>query len=754
MSEEKERTTDTQQLAARLDDLEEQLHRQTARIHELERRLGIWPRSRTPPSTARPLVKPTATFGNGSGKSRAGFPWPALSSIGRVDWERLIGGNWFNRVGILAIILAVGFFLKHAFENEWLGPLGRVVLGAVAGLLLQLTGDLIRRYGYRFYANGLTGGGSCVLYLSIYAAHDRYQLLGPVVTMALMSLVTVLTVLLAVRYDALAIAILGLIGGFLTPVLLASEVDRQSALFGYLTVLDLGVLGLAWFKRWRVLNFLAGGATFLLSLVWWLEWYQPEKLGPTLQHFTTLFLIFALTGVIHQVVRKEPAREPELILILINAGLYFAALYEMLEVRHHDWLSFAALLLALFYIAQAHWIRRAGGADRYLELALGGLAGAFLTIAIPLWFSLSAVTIGWAAEGLGLVWLGLRSARRSTRAGAGLVLALAIAHWFDVDLTALSPEPGSHFLIVFNWRGVPLMVTIAALLLGAWLYRRSAFTVTIRERVLASGGLTLVAALLVVIWVTFDQWDYFRLLQEPYRGAEWNLPAIHRLRNQSQFFLGVWWAFSGAVLVTAGIRRRTVVPRLPGLLLLLFASLISLAAALRFHEGEWHTTLLNFNFGLHAALALALAQVYREYRRAEESVNRYERSVLLRLLLTGANLNLLGGLSLELDGFFARHPGASGAGRGHFIEQAGQSILGAGYGAALIALGALRSNRQVRLLGLLTLALTIVKVFFFDLAALDSIYRILSFIVLGLILLLVSWHYQRRGERTTGQSVT
>lgn len=746
--EEKNQATDPGQLAARIDYLEAQLHRQAGRIHELERRLGLWPS--TPVES--PPVRPTdGSNGSGARKGRSPLSRLDLSSLTRLDWERLIGGNWFNRVGILAIILAIGFSLKYAFENEWLGPVGRVVLGAVNGMLLLLAGEQIGRRGYRFYANSLTGGGACVLYLSVFAAYDRYHLIGQPVAVGLMALVTALTVFLAVRYDALAIAILGLVGGFLTPVLLAGEADRQTALFGYLTFLDLGVLGLAWFKRWRVLNFLAGGATFLLSLAWWLEWYQPEKLGLTLLHFSILFLIFAFISVTHQVVRKEPAREPELLLILVNASLYFAAVYEMLEAEHRGWLSVAALLLAALYAAQAGWIRRTRGADRYLELALVGLSGVFLTVAIPLYFSLSAVTIGWAMEGLALIWLGLRSGQRFTRAGALLVLAFSIVHWFDVDLHGLSPEAGTRFLILLNWRGVPIMATIIALLVGAWLYRRSVFVITPRESAIASGGLTLTAALLVVAWVTLDQWDYFRLLQEPYRGDEWNLPAIHRLRNQGQFFLGVWWAFSGAALVTAGIRRRTVVPRLPGLLLLLFASLVSLAAALRFHEGGWHATLLNVNFGLHAALALALAHVYREYRRAAESVNRYERSVLLRLLLTGANLNLLGGLSLELDGYFARHPGA---GDGHLIQQAGQSILAASYGAGLIAIGALRSNRQLRLLGLLTLALTVIKVFFLDLAALDSLYRILSFIVLGLILMLVSWHYQRRGERTAGRSET
>ena len=249
------------------------------------------------------------------------------------------------------------------------------------------------------------------------------------------------------------------------------------------------------------------------------------------------------------------------------------------------------------------------------------------------------------------------------------------------------------------------------------------------------------AALLLVAWITLDQWDYFRLLEDPYRGAEWNHREISPLQQQSQFFVGAWWAFSGLALVVAGIRRRAVAARLPGLLLLLLAGVLSVAAGVGHDDQSWQVTLLNLDFGLHVVLALALAGAYREYRRAGDGMQRHERLALMRLLLTGANLSLLGGLSLEIDSFLDRHPGL---GEGGLVEQAGQSILCASYGAALIAFGAWRSNRQIRRLGLLTLALTIGKVFLFDLAALEQVYRIASFVALGVILLLVSWHYQRR----------
>lgn len=728
MADEQRNGADLRRLVERVDYLEEQLHRQTSRIYELEQRVG----RNQPPSL------PRREAGQAAARS---LKIPALPKLTQMDWERIVGGNWFNRLGILAIILATGFFFKHAIENQWLGPLGRVALGVVTGFSLLVAGELIRKRGYQFYAYGLAGGGVSILYLSIYAAHDLYHLIGQMTAALIMALITAIAGTLAIRYDALAIAILGLICGFLTPVLLSSDRDSQVALFGYLTLLNLGVLGIAWHRRWRLLNLLAFLATCLLSLAWWDEWYQPEKLVSTLVVFTILYLIFALTGIIGSVIRKELASELDLLLILLTGGVYFAALYRLLEPAHLPVLSGWTVLLAIFYVVQSQVTLRRGGEDRYLPLALLGLALSFLTLAIPIHFNLSWVTIGWAVEGGILTWLGLRTSRRLTRAAAGLILALAILHWFQIDLPGLAPAIGDDFLIVLNRRGVAILSVIVALIVSALLYDRLGSALHETERSRWRGGLVLTAALLVVAWISLDHWDFYRLLIEPLRDRGDSFPAISRLQNWSNLFLGSWWAFSGLSILAAGIRRQSLAARLPGLIILMLACLVALVSAIRFSGEEWHRLLFNPNFGLSLFLAIMLGIGYREYRRCEPPAIPFEAPVLSRLLISMANLTLLTGLSLELDGYFGRR---DDSGSGSLIEQLGQSMLYAVYGALMIAAGAWRVNRQLRLLGLFVLAMTTIKVFLFDLSSLEQIYRVISFVVLGLILLLVSWHYQRR----------
>ena len=754
-----------EQLNRRLDYFDELVHRQTARIYEIEKRLGI------SSPVARPVDQPvveTITAVVEPVKPVAGQEIPPvevlsprrsrrLRNVAAIDWESLIGGNWFNRIGILAIILATGLFLKYAIENEWVGPLGRVAIGMLLGTGLMIGGESMLRRGFRFFAHGLSGGGICILYLSVFAAYDRYRLIGQLVALAMMTLVTLVAVLFSARYNALAIAVLGLVGGFLTPILLSSGKDNQPALFGYMILLDLGVLAIAWFRHWRTLNYLAFAATLLLSFAWWEGWYDSNKLALTLILFTILFLIFAFAAILHHLVRREPSRELDLLLILLNGGIYFRAVYSLLGSNHHRWLGGYAVLMAIFYLGQGYVVQRRDGDDRYLKLILFGLAGVFLTLAIPIQFSLAWVTIGWVIEGLALTWIGLKTDRRLTRLAGIVLFVLAISHWWMLDLRHLSPEWPASFIPLFNRRGVPMFAIILSLLAAARLQFRPELPelskVRSNERALWNGALILSASLLVIAWVTVDVWDWFRMLElgvfppigadsglDPNTGLRVTPPQVRQIQSWKPFFFGGWWAFSGVGLLIAGLRRQAVVARLLGLLLLSFAGLDVMASASGYADDEWHSTLLNPTFGAFAVIAGCLALGYREYRQQESRIGQLERRIVVRLMLSFANIFMLTGLSFEVEGFFSRHPMSQNG----VIRQLCQSMLFTAYGGTMIWAGIRRANRQLRILGLLTLGITTFKVFIFDLAALEQIYRVISFIVLGVILLVVSFLYQKR----------
>src|SRR5687768_8746980 len=346
MAEEQNQRELLSRLVERLDRLEGLLQAQTARLYAVERQLGI---EAAPPARRRPLYEsltderdetraagdapqgsppiadspvglghtpPQSDAREGArdaangetrdaaGETRSDGAAQAHARAARAagkprDLESVIGGVWFAWAGILAVVFTVAFVLKSAFENNWLGPGARVGMGALAGVALLVAGEHLRRRGLRLYAYILSGGGLLSFYLTTYAAHNFYAMTPQPVAFLLMTLVTAAAVLLAVRLDALPVAVLGLVGGFLTPPLLSTGQDNQAALFAYVALLDAGVLAVAYFKRWRSLDFLSFAATVVMTAGWMLRHYDRSKLWPTLFFLALLFALYTLLAVFH-----------------------------------------------------------------------------------------------------------------------------------------------------------------------------------------------------------------------------------------------------------------------------------------------------------------------------------------------------------------------------------------------------------------------------------------------------------------------
>ena len=204
-------------------------------------------------------------------------PEPASEPESTRALETRVGLTWINRIGTVTVILAAAFFFKYAVDNQWIGEAGRVVLGVLAGFAMLGFGEWTWRRGYRIYAQGITATGIAVLYLSFWAAFQVYHLVPQGFAFALMVATTAMAAALGIHYGALAISVLALIGGFLTPVLLSTNVDRPWALFSYLLLLDVGAMAVARAQRWRALEGLAMAGTAVLYTAWFADRFNGEK---------------------------------------------------------------------------------------------------------------------------------------------------------------------------------------------------------------------------------------------------------------------------------------------------------------------------------------------------------------------------------------------------------------------------------------------------------------------------------------------
>jgi uncharacterized membrane protein len=185
-----------------------------------------------------------------------------------VDWEAFFGVKLFAWIGGFVLFLGIVFLVKYSFENNFITPAMRVAIGTVVGIALIITGWLTATRRYRVSGQSLCATGVLVLYGNIFAAHVFYHLIALVPAFASMAVVTAAAFFLAVRMNAQVIVVLGLLGGFLTPILLSTGVDNPAALFGYIAVLNIGIASVALRKRWNYLVALAAAGTVLMQFAW------------------------------------------------------------------------------------------------------------------------------------------------------------------------------------------------------------------------------------------------------------------------------------------------------------------------------------------------------------------------------------------------------------------------------------------------------------------------------------------------------
>jgi len=396
---------------------------------------------------------------------QAASPQPTLARVSKepssADLEELIGGRWFNRIGVIALLFAVSYFLKLAFDNNWIGPAGRVTIGIVLGLAMLPWSDWLLSREYTYFSEGIAGLGEATLFVSIWAGCQYYTLFSRQWGFVALVLVTIIMAYLALRRDSERIAFLSLLGGLLTPALMSSGRNEQVVLFSYLLLLGAAAVTVSWRKNWQSLLPLAFGATHLYFWQWYDLFYARSGfLGSTLIFVTLIFVLFAIVPAARTLLRQR-LRAFDVLLVLANAGAYIAILYTLLW-QYDRWpLTLLFLALAIGHEAIALLVpdpnAPEGATPRFLYT---GLAAGCLTLAIPAKLEHNAVTVALIVEGAVLVWTGFRSLGSLLRPFGYFLLFLAAVH--------LMTQPPLAGTFLFNERFGTYLALIAALAVCLW----------------------------------------------------------------------------------------------------------------------------------------------------------------------------------------------------------------------------------------------------------------------------------------------
>ena len=659
-----------------------------------------------PPSRREPTV----------GGIAAGWGGPSFPPIRipPIDWERVLGLNWLAIIGAVALAVGMGFFLRLAFENDWIGETGRVILGISTGVVLLGIAEFAQRR-YPVWAQAVTGGGIAILYLSIYSAFGFYDIIAPLPAFLFLGSVVLLSGLLALRYESLVIALLGIFGAFLTPLLLGRDIepDQHYVMLAYIVVVDAGILGIATFRNWRWFTLVGLVASYALFALW-LDRISSEDLVLAQVGLSLIFLIFVgATTLFHTLWRRVPG-PPDMALMTLNAIAFFGMTYGILWEQYEVWFGLITLSLSLFYGLVGYGAIWRSGAPPKVALFSLATALVFLTIAAPLQLSGTWITVAWATEGAVLLWVGFVVQSWPTRAFGLGVLAIAAFRLLVFD----TPVELEGFRLVLNDRFPTFVVAIAAFYVGAYLYWRE------RDRLQEwESNVFLIlagAANLFTLWIlSADLIAFF----DSRALAAGSRQVVQDAENARFLSLTALWAIYAFGLLAIALAKRSQLLRWAGLALLSIPvfKLLFVDTFIVTLNSSTFQLILNFHIlTFLIVLAVVIFAAYLYWRLPEDIETEQERYVFPALVGI-ANLVTLWVLSAEVFRFFDSREIV--ALRGDSIQAIRDAdngallsltALWAIYAFGLLAVALWKHSRLLRWAGLGLVSVAIFKLIFVD----------------------------------------
>jgi uncharacterized membrane protein len=674
-------------------------------------------------------------------------PPPSPPSRTREEWEALIGGKLLNRIGALALVIGIGFFLKYAFDNNWLSETVRVVLGAVAGFLLLAGAARSRKSGLLIFAQGLVGAGIAALYLSVYASFNYYALVSQPVAFGLMAIVTVIAFTQAFLYDSIVVSLLGWAGGFLTPFMLSTGEANEIGLFSYIALLTAGLLVVVMKKeKWAILESLTLAATYFIYFLWYGQEYTQDKFAPTLFFVILFWVLFFVVDLVNSLRGVEVLEELRSVAGAFNAALFYLGLFLLINDDHHAWMGATTLALGCVYGGAALAIRRRAPGEKGNFARLMCTAIILLILAPAIEFKRFTVIMYWSVEAFVLAWSGRRWNLRFVTISAFALYALA-AWGLLVTEGALFDRSIESYTLLFNMRSATYALLAVSMGIGGIMFAKEPSpTPGVNGWKLQPGATSVFhfgSSLLLFILFTVETNDLFRHFMVGAAGTRMELLSFQRYMTEA-----VVWAFLAIVLMR-GARQRTLVPlAYIGIFVMFLAMGMAAIRGIAFSPIEQFDLITNYRaLALLFVIAATFVMVVMlgnmkgmEWGQESADIIGIFTVVLILVLLTGETRDFFQKKLLLLD-----YPGSDVVSQTTALENLKQlSLSGVWllYSISLMGIGIWRRRRSLRVIAMVLFGITILKIFVYDLSFLETLYRIFSFIGLGVVLLAVSYLYQ------------
>jgi len=628
--------------------------------------------------------------------------------------EVALGGKAASFIGIAAMVLAVVFFVGYAIQNGWIGPGTRIVLGLLSGGVLVALGHVaeVRGRNLGVLARALTGGGSALFYFCVFAAFNIYNLIGPALAGAGLVASAAAVLALSALYNSQAIGVLGLLGAYITPVLIRGDFSEGIFPLAYIAVVNIPVIAMGVRRNWQVLQSLGTLFTTILMAAWLAEELPGQGADAWQTGLAFVFLYygeFAVLGLLK--IGKERTRNvlafDILRVLFLSLALLGALEWILAEADYREWRGAAYLVIAVAHIGLVQLARRKCPEFKEEVLAFTIVALTFASLALPAQLDGAWVSLGWGFEGVLLAWFALRIRSPILQAGAmGLgLLGLGKSIVFDVTLYDAPPQ------LFLNGRFC--VGILSSLLLGVQGYIHDKAP-HVDEKPSSWPTLLWCLGLLGAVGVFFGDSFFTLTYSDPWA---WMITTM---------------AICGVGLVATLASGNATVASL-GLLLLLVVPikivLFDIGASRHYYGEEWRA-FQNGIFFLRILVILAGGVWFARLAERDQFAGVRKQNLPVITYIVSA-LAVLWIVTVEIGRI------KTGWSDGLITLWWAVSAF------ALIITGLARRRAYMRYLGLAIITVTVLKVIFFDTAGLQGLERISVFFGVGLLMLILSYAYQR-----------
>lgn len=677
------------------------------------------------------------------------------------DLEKFIGENLINKIGILITVIGVAIGAKYSIEHDLISPLTRIILGYLAGVALLGFGIKLKK-NYENYSSVLVSGAIAIMYFITYAAYAFYELVPQALAFGLMFMFTAFTVVAALNYNRQVIAHIGLVGAYAVPFLLSDGSGKVGILFTYMAIINIGVMVIAFKKYWRLLYVNAFALTWIIYGSWYLFDFEYTRFAVAFIFLNVFFITFYVTFIVYKVTQSQPFELTDIILMVANSFIYYMLGYAMLAR-----FDVGSQMLGVFTVGNAliHFVvsvvlYKRKLADKNLFYLVAGMVLVFITIAVPVQLDGSWVTLLWTAEAVLLFWIGrtkqIALYEKLSYALMGLAFMSLLLDWATGYNNVYREHPETRVAFLLNMRFATSLLFAAAFGYLSMLNKRSIESSPVsKDKDLLPLVLYGIPAIFVfVLYMSFalEISAWFGQLEvdsevqttvEEYEGlySYWDGDIARYkhiwLINYSLVFLTILSFINIKRLKSEVFSFLNLLLNALGMVFFLIIGLYDLSElrdsyleqtlAEYYNRGSFNIVIRYISLAFAAALMLANVQYIRQAFIHKELKKIFD-IFLYTTLVWVCSSELIQWLTI--------------AGSEHAYKF-GLSLLWGSFSLMMIAIGIWKQKKHVRIAAIVLFGVTLLKLFCYDISGYNTITKTILFVLLGVLLLVISFLYNK-----------